>query len=73
MISEDKKNDIRSKIFCIYFKNEKYSDNNIMERIAKIGGTKNYYASKSLEELYKIFKNINEAIETNFGLKLKRC
>ena len=71
-MNEDKKNDIRSKIFCVIFKNEEYSENNILENIAKIGGTKNYYASKSLEELYKTFKSINEAIETNFGLKLKR-
>ena len=60
-----------SRIFCIFFKN-KYSGNEMLEKIAKLGGTEKYYTSSNLHELCRAFEKINEAIETNFRLKLKK-
>ena len=70
----EKENKIENgcKIFCIFFKNEKYSGNEMLEKIAKIGGTGNYYTTKNLIELYKVFEKINEAIENNCRLKIKK-
>ena len=70
----EKENKIENgcKIFCIFFKNENYSGNEMLEKIAKIGGTGNYYTTKNLIELCKVFEKINEAIENNCRLKIKK-
>ena len=60
-----------TKIFCVFFENEENSGNEMLKQIAKIGGTDNYFTSKNLYELCKVFERINEAIENNFSLKLK--
>ena len=69
------------KIFCIYFKNKekdydigdcKGKSEEILNEIAKIGETNKVYNSDSLETLCKAFERINEAIETNYRLKLKK-
>jgi len=68
-------------IFCIYFKNKeetydfgspKGKSEEILKEIAKIGETNNVYNSDSLETLCNAFNRINEAIETNYRLKLKK-
>ena len=58
------------KIFCILSQKEHKNRNIILDHIAKLGGTDSYYSSRSLYDLCQIFENINEAIETNYGLKL---
>ena len=69
------------KIFSIYFKNkEKQYDfgnfegkaEEILQRIAQLGETNHYYNSDSLQQLYNIFNLINEAIQTNYKLKLSK-
>ncbi len=78
MINEQRENGC--KVFCIYFNNkeDKYNfgkckgkSNQILEEIARLGGTEQCYNSSSLIELYQVFDKINEAIETNYKLKLK--
>ena len=70
-----------AKIFCIYFQNKesKYDFGDIkgkslemLNEISKLGETKEVYDSDSLESLFKAFSRINEAIETNYRLKLKK-
>ncbi len=64
----------RCKIFCIYFKQEDYTDNSaedLLREIAKIGGTDNYFNSNSLESLCETFDKISDAIQTSYKLKLK--
>ena len=69
------------RIFCISFKNKekKYDFGNIegkaekmLQEIAELGQTQQYYNSDSLLELSKIFNRINEAIQTNYKLKLNK-
>jgi hypothetical protein len=70
-----------AKIFCIYFQNKdsNYDFGNIkgksleiLKEISKLGETKEVYDSDSLQSLYSAFYRINEAIETNYRLKLKK-
>ena len=69
------------KIYCIFFKNneKKYDFGNWegkaeknLQEIVKMGGTNQYYTSNSLKELYNTFGIINEAIQTNYKLKLTK-
>ena len=69
------------KIYCIFFKNneEKYDFGKwegkaeiILQEIAKKGGTNQYYNSNSIQDLYDTFGIINEAIQTNYKLKLNK-
>jgi hypothetical protein len=70
-----------AKIFCIYFQNKesRFDYGNIkgkslemLNEIAKLGGTNKVYDSNSLTSLCKAFIRINEAIETNYRLKLNK-
>ena len=74
MIENKKENGV--KIYCIYFKNTYENDNldasSILEDIVTKGGTDIVYTSDSLESLCKVFDRINEAIETNYRLKLNK-
>lgn len=79
-MENENKIDNGCKIFSIYFKNhEKKYDcgyaagkaEATLEKIAQLGGTKKYYTSENLQELTDVFKEINDEIENNFGLKLK--
>ena len=78
MINEkNKENGCR--IFCIYFKHTENLFNlvedkgeKILEQIAEIGQTEHHYNSNSLIGLCNTFKLINEAIQTNYKLKLKK-
>lgn len=74
MMENKKENGV--KIYCIYFKNRNENDNldasSILEDIATKGGTDIVYTSDSLESLCKVFDRINEAIETNYRLKLNK-
>ena len=67
-----------AKIFCVYFHNleQRYDfgkikgqSSEILNQIAKIGGTKQFYDSDTLQGLCKTFDIINEAIETDYGLR----
>ena len=62
----------RCKIFCIYFKRESPSicAEKLLKKIAKIGGSDNYFNSDSLESLYNTFDKISDAIQTSYKLKL---
>jgi hypothetical protein len=69
------------RIYCIYFKNkeDKYDfgeikgkSEEILHEIAKLGKTEHHYNSNSLIELSNTFKLINEAIKTDYSLKLKK-
>ncbi len=69
-----------AKIYCIYFNNKEETYNfgdckgkslEILNEIAKIGETNYVYESDSLKSLCDAFYRINEAIETNYRLKLK--
>ena len=69
------------KIFCVYFQNKednydfgdcKGKSEEILKEIAKMGETNIVYNSDSLETLCNAFKRINEAIETNYRLKLNK-
>lgn len=69
------------KIFCIYFQNKepnydfgkiKGKSLEILNEISKCGGNHEVYTSDSLESLCNVFKKINEAIETNYRLQLKK-
>ena len=71
-MNDEREQKNKIKIFCIFFKSELHPGNEMLKKIAEIGGTNNYYISDSLGGLFKIFKTINEAIETNYGLKLRR-
>ena len=79
LMKNEKDRENGCKIFSIFFKNkEKRYDfgkwegkaEMILQEIAKLGETENYYNSNSLNELYKIFGKINEAIQINYKLKL---
>ena len=70
-----------AKIFCIYFQNKentydfgeiKGKSLEMLNEIAEFGGTKQVYNSDSLISLCDAFRNINEAIETNYRLKLNK-
>jgi len=70
-----------AKIFCIYFQNKdrnydfgkiKGKSLKILKEISELGETKEVYDSDSLQSLYSAFYRINEAIETNYRLKLKK-
>ncbi len=69
------------KIFSILFKNNdsSYEFGNfagkaeiILKKIAELGETKDYYTSENLQELTNVFREINEVIKNNFGLKLNK-
>ena len=69
------------KIFCVYFQNKEETYNfgeckgkseDILKEIAEMGETNIVYNSDSLETLCNAFKRINEAIETNYRLALKK-
>ena len=69
----------KSKIFCVYFKNnDKQYDfgecegkaEEILKKIAALGGTDHIYKSDNLEGLYKIFDNISDAIQNKYSLKI---
>jgi hypothetical protein len=78
MINEkNKENGCR--IFCIYFKHKnnsldsvKENGENILKEIAELGQTEHHYNSNSLISLCNTFKLINEAIQTNYKLKLQK-
>lgn len=64
----------KTKIFCIFFKNDSsYSSKigeNFLKQIAELGGTNDCFNSNSLDGLIKIFDKISDAIQTNYKLKL---
>jgi len=76
MINEkDKENGCR--IFCIYFKHQNYltlyeDGEKILKEIAELGRTEHHYNPNSLNDLCKTFNLINEAIQTNYKLQLKK-
>lgn len=78
MINEkNKENGCR--IFCIYFKQTENLFNlveekgaKILQQIAELGQTEHHYNSNSLISLCNTFKLINEAIQTNYKLKLQK-
>jgi len=77
MINEKNKEN-GCKIFCIYFKNKenRFASNEggekILKEIAELGQTEHHYNSNSLIDLCNIFNLINEAIQTDYKLKLKK-
>jgi hypothetical protein len=77
MINEKNKED-GCRIFCIYFKHKtnlfaSYEEGEkILKEIAELGQTDHHYNSNSLIDLCYTFNLINEAIETNYKLKLKK-
>ena len=79
-MKNEKKKENRCKIFSIYFKNneEQYEFGEIkgkseemLQKIAQLGGTERCYNSNNLKELCNVFNKISDAIETNYKLKLK--
>ena len=69
------------KIYCVYFQNKeetydfgecKGKSEDILKEIAEMGETNIVYNSDSLETLCDAFNRINEAIETNYRLALKK-
>ena len=65
----------KMQIFCIYFKQESSRAKraeNLLEEIAKIGGTDNYFNSNSLESLYETFYKISDAIQINYKLVFRK-
>jgi hypothetical protein len=64
----------RTKIFCIYFKNDStifsQKGGDLLKKIAELGGTDDYFNSDSLESLYNTFDKISDAIQTSYKLKL---
>ena len=62
-------------IYTILFKNKdpgymsevKEKPEDILQKIAELGGTEKYYLSKDTTELLNVFKSINQAIKTSFG------
>jgi len=80
MMKEENKKENGCKIFSILFKNKepqydfgafKGKAEEIVQKIAELGGTKNYMLAKDTIELSKVFKEINQAIKTEFGLLFK--
>ena len=80
-MEKEKAKENGAKIFCIYFQNKesnydfgdvKGKSLEMLNEISKLGETKEVYDSDSLESLHKAFSRINEAIETNYRLKLKK-
>ena len=69
------------KIYCVYFYNKesnydfgkmKGKSLDILNEISRMGGTNKVYQSDSLKSLCDAFNKINEAIENNSRLKLKK-
>ena len=70
------------KIFTILFKNTdphyefgdfKGKAEEILQKIAELGETKQYFSAGTIIDLSKIFKKINYAIKNEFGLLLKKA
>ena len=81
MMQDEKNKEHGCKIFTILFKNneQQYDFGKaegkaelILQNISQLGGTYDYYFSEKLKELINSFKQINEAINNNFGLKLNK-
>jgi len=81
MMEKEKARKNRLKIYCIFFENKDQSYNvgnirgkavEVLNTIVKIGETNMVYKSDSLETLCQAFTKINEAIETNYRLKLNK-
>ena len=77
-IEKSRENGVR--IYSVYFQNKeqnydfgenKGKSEELLKEISKIGETNMFYKSDSLESLCRAFSRINEAIETNYRLKLK--
>lgn len=75
----EKKRENGCKIFSIYLKNLestydfgeiKGKSEEIIQKIAELGETKNYYNPDDLNSLCDSFLKISEAIQTNYVLKL---
>ena len=75
MINE--KNDPKGlRIYCVYFenKNPKCKRNStedpkvILQKIAELGGTQNYYIADSLHSLHLAFINVSNAVEINIKM-----
>ena len=64
------------RIFCIFLKydfgNIEGKGEKMLQENTELGETHQYYNSDSLLELSKIFNTINEAIQTNYKLKLNK-
>ena len=80
-MEEEKKMEKCCKIYTILFKNNdnKYEfgkvqgkAEEILKKIAELGGTDQFYTSENLEELTRAFALINKSIKNNFGLKLNQ-
>lgn len=80
MMEKENKKENGCKIFSILFKNKEsryeFGDfegkaEEIVQKIAELGGTKNYKLANDTIELSKVFKEINQAIKTEFGLLFK--
>lgn len=80
MMKEENNKENGCKIFSILFKNKapqyefgkfKGKAEEIVQRIAELGGTKNFKYANDTYELSKIFREINQAIKTEFGLLFK--
>ena len=81
MMEKENSKENGAKIFCIYFYNKeetfefgeyKGKSSEIVNEIAVLGGTRKVYKSDSLKDLCDSFHKINEAIETNYRLKLNK-
>ena len=81
MMQDEKNKEHGCIIFTILFKNneQQYDFGKaegkaelILQNISQLGGTYDYYFSENLKELINSFKQINEAINNNFGLKLNK-
>ena len=81
MMQDEKNKEHGCKIFTILFQNneQQYDFGKaegkaelILQNISQLGGTYDYYFSENLKELINSFKQINEAINNNFGLKLNK-
>lgn len=79
-MKEENKKENGCKIFSILFKNKESQYDfgdfkgkalEIVQKIAELGGTTNYKLAKDTIELSKVFKEINQAIKTEFGLLFK--
>lgn len=78
MIKEkDQDNGLR--IFCIFFQNKvkgfikevKGDSKFILNQIANLGETKQYYNSDSLSSLFNIFSRISNTIQNNYRLEIE--
>lgn len=72
-MKKEKNDDNNCSIYSIFFGNDSEENKEakiILNNIAKLGGTNQFYNSDNLCKLCESFLKISEAIQTNFRLKL---